>query len=131
MYIYIALVETIKGRDEATPRNIDDRNFNNKSYVERKAKDCKYFWRGACRHGNKCWYRHVEICVNWERRGNCPDSRCKFNHPDKCNRFYTGECNRTNCRYFHPIELKIIVEYRQDRQHGTFRQQAGQYQERS
>ena len=96
--------------------------------MERKEKDCRYFWKGACRHGDRCWYRHVKICVNWERRGNCPDSGCKLSHPDKCNKFYAGECNRNNCRYFHPRELKIIVK---DIQHGTFRQQAGQYQEQS
>ena len=108
--------------------NIEDTNTNKKRFMNRKEKDCRYFWKGSCRKGDRCWYRHVKICVNWERRGNCPDSGCKLSHPDKCNKFYAGECNRNNCWYFHPRELKIIVK---DIQHGTFRQQAGQYQEQS
>merc|ERR1712055_1055705 len=83
------------------------------------------FWRGACRYGRRCWFRHEELCRDWEKRGSCPDSRCKLNHPEKCNKFYAGGCNRVRCNYLHPSELKIVVE---NRQQGIDRQAIGQNQ---
>ena len=105
--------------------NADNRNNKSKDNAENEARDCRYFWRGTCRYGKRCWFRHMELCRDWETRGSCPDSRCKLNHPEKCNKFYAGRCNMVRCNYLHPSELKIVVE---NRQQGIDKQAIGQNQ---
>ena len=114
-----------ESKSNSNTSNADNRNNKSKSNTENEARDCRYFWRGTCRYGKRCWFRHEELCRDWEKRGSCPDSRCKLNHPEKCNKFYAGGCNRVRCNYLHPSELKIVVE---NRQQGIDRQAIGQNQ---
>ena len=106
-----------KNNDENNNGNNNDNNTNkqgtnnkdirrNSGSEESVTRECRNFWRGRCKFGKKCWYKHTDLCQDWDRRGNCPNNRCKLNHPEKCNKFYAGECNDNRCRYLHPSVVK-------------------------
>ena len=90
--------------NKADKANNND-NIRNE-YKGNKPQECRFFWRGTCRFGRDCWYKHTELCQDWDRRNECTNDSCKLNHPKKCYRFLDGECNSNRCRFLHPSGVK-------------------------
>ena len=68
-----------------TNTNKTDKANNNDNirndYKGNKTTECRYFWRGTCKFGRECWFRHTELCQDWDRRNECTNDLCKLNHP--------------------------------------------------
>jgi len=65
---------------------------------EDKVKECPWYARGFCKHGNKCRHRHVTkvMCDNYYE-GFCPNGpNCKFGHPREAKEIEAYEALRKN-----------------------------------
>ena len=61
---------------------------------------CRWFLRGSCRFGNKCWNSHTEPpqCIFKSKCRDWPN--CHYGHYEVCERF--NECRNQNCLLEHP-----------------------------
>ena len=101
--------KTINEKNINTNTKTDKANNNaniRNDYKGNNTTECRYFWRGTCKFGRECWFRHTELCQDWDRRNECTNDLCKLNHPKICYRFFNGGCNSNKCRFLHPSGAK-------------------------
>jgi hypothetical protein len=98
-------LEEIKGEKE-----------NKKEIKPQKIRKCRYWNRGYCREGRKCFWSHPEgDCQEYLQEGRCRDRGCPRRHRKVC-RYSVGEdCTRKRgCQYLHQDVGITIKEHRKD-----------------
>ena len=50
---------------------------------ETKQQNAGSFARGKCKFGRECWFKHTELCQDWDRHNECTNNSYKLNHPKK------------------------------------------------
>ena len=73
-------------------------NEDKKPYSRQRV--CKWYLRGKCRYGSKCWNLHTDPpqCIYKNKCRAWP--QCKFGHYEICQKFQ--ECNYQSCNLEHP-----------------------------
>ena len=67
-----------------------------------RTRNCRFYMRGHCLHGDKCTYIHPDVCKTYKSKGICKDKKCKMHHPQPCvNSWRNRVCRKPGCNDYH------------------------------
>ena len=67
-----------------------------------RTRNCRFYMNGHCLNGDKCKYKHPDICPNFKARGVCRVKKCKLYHPTICENSWNAKpCNTKKCKNYH------------------------------